>query len=211
MYPQNVYELFRTLHIQQPVIPNDVQLKACAAFTQFQKFGNTLAKQMNCFQAKDVTHVSQTLIQIQDIMQPLINLYPQLEKLNHSLKSLSIPEIIPNSTAVSTSDINVTEATAELEKELYGVTQSLVDKALAQEIIQDELPDENVVQETFFTIAYYASTLTTNELLNWSKQLLQLVSTQIKSAGNQTISGLLNIYAILDLIMWICASLKCYL
>ena len=208
MYPQNVYELFRTLHIQQPVIPNDVQLKACAALTQFQKFGNTLAKQMNCFQAKDVTHVSQTLIQIQGIMQPLINLYPQLEKLNHSLKSLSIPEIIPNSTAVSTSDINVTEATAELEKELYGVTQSLVDKALAQEIIQDELPDENVVQETFFTIAYYASALTIRELLNWSKQLLHLASMQVQSAGNQTVSGLFNIWTMIMLSLWICASLK---
>ena len=217
MSKENYSEVLKTFSIHSSVIPNDVLLKANIALSQFQGLGKTFAEQMTYLQEYDLTCISKSLTQIQDMMQPLMKLYPQLDNLNHVLQSLYIPKITlhisPHPTPSHKTPLSeVHSSTSEIESEIFSLTEAFVDKALTHEIIQDippqNLPDFDTLQKVMFVVTYYITTLTPHDLVEWAKQLTKLAFTQIQEAGNLTISGIFNILTMLSLSQWICAFLR---
>lgn len=204
MSQQNSSEILKNFQLPQISIPAEAIRQINTVFTQLQKTGTAFAEKLSYFEANEVVQLSQKFNQAQRLMQPLADLYPQLDKLNRAFQNLHIPEIKIASTANSVES----EPVAKVDNEICNATEVLVNKALEHGLVQDEIPDESVIQEVIFVIAYYLTTMNHRDMLNWVMQLPELALTQIRLAGNLTTSGIFNAWTILIISQWICDFLR---
>ena len=96
--------------------------------------------------------------------------------------------------------------------ELCAAVDALAKKAEIQGIEEDALPDEKTLQDLFFVVAFYAATLTPAAINDWIQRLHDILKIQIheavNAAGSVFVSGVLNIYTLLGLCLYLAGYLK---
>ncbi len=96
--------------------------------------------------------------------------------------------------------------------ELCAAVDALAEKAGLQGVEEDALPDEKTLQDLFFFVAFYAAILTPAAINDWIQRLHDILKIQIheavNAAGGVFVSGVLNIYTLLVLSLYLASHLK---
>ena len=96
--------------------------------------------------------------------------------------------------------------------ELCAAVDALIEKAQSQGVEEDALPDEKMMQDVIFVMVFYATVLAPEALNDWVAHIYETLKIQIheavNAAGSIFVSGVLNIYTLLGLCLYLASYLK---
>lgn len=181
-------EVIRNLSNQSKMLQQLDLRQLSISFEQAQYFAKHSA---------EIASMHRTYSKLYKIMRPLADKYPQLQEINHAFQERNISS--ENNESDDDDSSNETQ-------NLYITFRTFVDNILKHGLIQDILLNEATIQGITFAIAHCISKLPPDNLMNWISQFPSILLRWINFMGNPTLSGILNIWTLVDKFLSICAK-----
>ena len=152
-------------------------------------------EQVKYFQqhSAEIAQMNKIYSRVQKIMCPLVDMYPQLEKMK--------PYFQNSHTSTSTKDNDSSE---ETQDELCIAAQKFVDNVFEHCLLSNQTTDEQPFQDLIFDFSYAASTSSPHALLELLRKIKKMLLNCLNVADEPIVSKMLNILALYQLARNIC-------